>query len=136
MNKNLRALRLAAAPMAVAAAFLITATSPASAWVHDGYLERFEFGLYWDDNSRGCVFDSNNDDDHLTDDTFTGPAGCGGRGKGVNDNTTSYNNSDIYGRYVYTDVNYGGIRGSIPAGYIGNASSNYRNSISSLRWYQ
>ncbi|MFD9411102.1 hypothetical protein ACFWBN_29320 [Streptomyces sp. NPDC059989] len=135
MNKNLRALRFAAAPAAIAAALLVTTASPASAWVHDGYLEQFEFGLYWDAGQQGCVFDSNNDDPNLTNDYFTGPAGCGGRGQNVNDNTYSYKNLDVYGRYVYTNSNYSGIRGSVPKGWTGDASSNFKNSISSLEWY-
>ncbi|MFD9379113.1 hypothetical protein ACFWBH_26865 [Streptomyces sp. NPDC059999] len=135
MNKNKRVLRLALAPVAVAGALLVSTASPASAWVHDGYLEQFEFGLYWDSGQRGCVFDSNNDDENLNNDTFHGPSGCGGLGKGVNDNTYSYKSLDIKGRNVYTNSNYGGIRGSVPAGHTGDASSNFKNSISSLRWY-
>lgn len=136
MTKNLRGLRFAIAPAAIAAALLLPTAGPAAAWVHDGYMEQYEFGLYWDYlNTGACVFDSNNDDPNLTDDYFTGPTGCGGRGQNVNDNTYAYKNLDVYGRYVYTDANYSGLTGSIPAGYSGNASANYRNTISSLSWY-
>uniref|UniRef100_A0AAU2JTB6 Peptidase inhibitor family I36 n=1 Tax=Streptomyces sp. NBC_00049 TaxID=2903617 RepID=A0AAU2JTB6_9ACTN len=135
MNKNLRGLRLAAAPAAIAAALLVVTASPASAWVHDGYIEKFEFGLYYEYGPSGCVFDSNNDDERLTDNTFYGPAGCDGRTQNVNDNTRAYKNLDINGWYVYTDVNYKGIQGSIPAGYTGNASANFKDSISSIYWY-
>ncbi|MFI5827502.1 peptidase inhibitor family I36 protein [Streptomyces sp. NPDC051578] len=135
MTEYRRVLRFAAAPAVLAGALLVATASPASAWVHDGYLEQFEFGLYWDAGSRGCVFDSNNDDASLTNDYFTGPSGCGGRGQKVNDNTYSYKNLDINGFHVYTDINYSGIMGSIPAGYTGDASQNFKNSISSLSWY-
>ncbi|MFG2984092.1 hypothetical protein ACGFYQ_23025 [Streptomyces sp. NPDC048258] len=135
MNKNLRGLRLAAAPAAIAAALLVATAAPASASVHDGYLEQYEMGLYYLVDRGGCVFDYNNDDDTFTDNKFYGPAGCHGRTDWVNDNTESYWNRDVFGWNVYTDWNYGGIKGSIPIGHIGNASSNFKNKISSSRFY-
>ncbi|MFD7262526.1 hypothetical protein [Streptomyces sp. NPDC059874] len=135
MNENLRGLRLAAAPAAIAAALLVATASPASAWVHGGYLEQFEFGLYYEYGPSGCVFDSNNDDPTLTDNTFYGPAGCDGRTQNVNDNTRAYKNLDINGRRVYTDADYKGIQGSIPPNYTGNATANFKDSISSIWWY-
>ncbi|MEV7525020.1 peptidase inhibitor family I36 protein [Streptomyces sp. NPDC091371] len=135
MNKNLRGLRLAAAPAAIAVAMLVGAAAPASAWARDGYLEPEEMGLYYLVNRGGCVFDYNNNEETLTDNQFNGPAGCDGRTKGVNDNTESYWNRDNVGWYVYTDWKYGGIKGSIPSGYTGNASANYKNKISSSSWY-
>lgn len=135
MNKNLRGLRLVAAPVAVAAALLAAAAFPASAWVHDGNLEQFEFGLYYQYGPSGCVFDANNDDPTLTDNNFNGPSGCDGRTQNVNDNTRAYKNLDSNGWRVYTDSNYKGIQGSIPVGYTGNATTNFRDSISSIYWY-
>lgn len=142
MNKSLRGLRLVAAPAAIAAALLVATAAPASAGVHDGYLEQQEMGLYYlagsgkGSGANSCIFDYNNDDDDFTDNRFYGPAGCHGRTDWVNDNTESYWNRDIYGWRVWTDWHYSGIRGSIPIGHVGDASSTFKNKISSSSWYR
>ncbi|MEJ8642977.1 peptidase inhibitor family I36 protein [Streptomyces sp. MS1.HAVA.3] len=135
MNKGFRKLGITAVPAALAGAVILAMAAPASASPRDGYLEQHEFGMYWEAGRSGCVFDINNDDPNFTDNYFAGPAGCGGRGQNTNDNTESYWNRDAFGWNVYTDVNWKGIKGSIPIGHIGDASSNFRNKISSSDFY-
>ncbi|MBD0707169.1 MULTISPECIES: peptidase inhibitor family I36 protein [unclassified Streptomyces] len=124
--------RVAVTALALAAlggGALATAGSASAATHKNGYLESGELGLYYSPDRGGAVFDLYVGDDDFSDDWFPGPGT--GAGQPVNDNTASYWNNDFYTWLVYTDARRGGIQGSLPAGYIGNATANFRNKISS-----
>ncbi|MFF4304608.1 hypothetical protein [Streptomyces sp. NPDC001601] len=99
----------------------------------NGHLESGEFGLYYNSGGLGCVRDSFYDDNTFVGDNFKDPSGvnCAGEGQTTNDNTASYWNRDAYQWEVDTDAYRSGIKGWIPAGYSGDASSNFKNEISS-----
>lgn len=99
----------------------------------DGILESGEIGLYYNSGQGGCVFDVYVYDNDFTDNRFKDPSSinCAGEGETTNDNTASYRNRWSGTYYVWTDVFREGIRGSIPGGYVGNATDNYKNKISS-----
>jgi hypothetical protein len=131
MNQTLRRLASASAAAAVLGAVVLAAASPAAAYAKNGYLEADEFGLYYESGAIGCVFDLSGADVNFTDDTFRGPSGCVGYGRTVNDNTESYRNRDAVTWEVWTDTYYDGSLGYIPRGYSGDASSTFKNRISS-----
>ncbi|MFD9608691.1 peptidase inhibitor family I36 protein [Streptomyces sp. NPDC004288] len=120
---------MAAAGLAITGAALATA-APASATGKNGNLEYMEFGLFYNSNQAGCVFDLYVQDNSFSDDVFKGAA-CHGVNQVTNDNTASYINRDTRTWYVYTNANFGGTEGSLPANYVGNASSTFKNQISS-----
>lgn len=110
----------AAATMAV-----LGAGAPAAAAGKNGVVETGEFGLYYVTGSSGLVFDLYVSDDNFAGDVFPGT------NISANDNTESYRNRDSYYWHVFTAAGYGGSHGCLPAGYVGNASATYRNTISS-----
>ena len=130
----------AALAMAAAAGIALGAAGQAAADTgeKDGGLWSGEFGLFYNSGQAGCVFDLRYADVNFSGDAFKGYLGesCSGKGQSVNDNTASYWNIDTYTWWVYTDANAGGIEGSVPADYFGNASSNFKNEISSAYWYK
>lgn len=119
---------------AVATAGLILGTigvsaGSASAAGKDGWLTSGEFGLFCLQNQQNSVFDLYVSDSNFADDSFKGSQSCAG--STTNDNTESYSNQDSYQWSVHTDWNGGGSDGLIPAGYKGNASTTFKNKISS-----
>ncbi|WP_137993149.1 hypothetical protein [Streptomyces vilmorinianum] len=126
MNK--RVMRAAVAAVAVGG-FVLGTAGPAAAYDDkNGVLENLELGLYYNSGQGGCVFDIVVDND-FADDRFVG--NCSGSGQSTNDNTASYRNWAGRTMYVWTDHYQEGIRGSLPAGYVGNASDTFKNKISS-----
>ncbi|MEU4092629.1 peptidase inhibitor family I36 protein [Streptomyces sp. NPDC026673] len=119
------------AAIAAATAGLMISTTPSAAAIgfRDGVLEVNEFGLYYNSGNAGCVFDVYDSDANFSNDKFKGS--CSGSGQTTDDNTASYWNRDsIFDYYVYTDPDYHGSWGTIPAGYRGNASATFKNEIS------
>ncbi|WP_309063864.1 hypothetical protein [Streptomyces sp.] len=123
---------LAAATVATAGIALTTAPGAAAFTVKNGYLETYEFGLYYNSNQAGCVFDIYDNEANFSGDNFKNVGGCAGAGQTTNDNTASYRSKDdVHTYYVYTDANYWGTRGSLPPMHVGNASDTFKNEISS-----
>ncbi|MER7760838.1 hypothetical protein [Streptomyces sp. NPDC097619] len=123
---QLRALGAALALVAL----LGTGTGTASAAVDkDGILDPGEFGLFCLQNQGGAVFDLYVPDADFRNNYFKGGLACAQHT--TNDYTESYLNRDSAEWSVYTEPNRGGYAGFIPAGYRGNASTLYRNKISS-----
>lgn len=120
---------VAVAGLAITGAALAIA-APASAAGKNGSLENLEFGLFYNSNQAGCVFDLYTQDSFFSDDFFKGLA-CNGWQENTNDNTASYINRDTRTWYVYTNAYYDGVQGSLPANYVGNASTTFKNQISS-----
>ncbi|MFF9849704.1 peptidase inhibitor family I36 protein [Streptomyces litmocidini] len=119
---------------AIGAGALATAGSASAATGKNGYLESGELGLFYNSGQSGAVWDLYVADDNFDGDRFPGPGA--GAGESVNDNTASYWNADSLTWWVYTDAYAGGIEGSLPAGYIGNATTNFKNRISSAYHYK
>ncbi|MFB6615930.1 hypothetical protein ACIGFK_39985 [Streptomyces sp. NPDC085524] len=115
-----------------AGAILLGSAGPSAAYGKNGNLEGDEFGLYYLTGQSGCVFDLYTTDTNFADDTFK-PT-CNGMYKGVNDNTESYWNRDVYAWKVGTDKDLDGNVGEIPSRYAGNASATFRNRISSAAY--
>ncbi|MCT9074989.1 peptidase inhibitor family I36 protein [Streptomyces fulvoviolaceus] len=129
---------LAVSVVAVGGLALSTAGPAAAVDQDDGILEAGEFGLYYNSGRGGCVFDLlAGDNDFANNDFKDRPTyvNCPGEGQTVNDNTASYWNRDTTTWYVYTDSYHEGTRGDLPAGYIGDATSTFKNEISSGYWY-
>ncbi|MFE3073195.1 peptidase inhibitor family I36 protein [Streptomyces sp. NPDC059247] len=128
--------RVAATAVALAAlgAGALATAGSASATTKNGSLETGEFGLFYNSGQGGAVFDLYIADDNFDDDWFPGPGN--GAGQKVNDNTASYWNADSLTWWVYTDAYAGGVEGSLPPGYLGDASSNFKNKISSAYHYK
>jgi hypothetical protein len=114
---------LAAGGALVAGALI--AGAPADAAGKNGSCESGEFCLYYLQNQGGYVFDLYVSDTDFSNDVFPGTS------ISANDNTESYRNRDSYYWHVFTNANYGGSHGCLPAGYVGNASATFKNTISS-----
>ncbi|MEV0750755.1 peptidase inhibitor family I36 protein [Streptomyces poriferorum] len=118
----------------------LTTVSIASAADRDGTLNDGEFGLYYNSNQKGCVYDHNQPgvaiaDGDLSQDYFKAPSiyvSCAGEGQTVDNNAAAYWNRTHGTIWVYTGVRGGGLEGSLPSGYAGNASLNYKNAITSF----
>jgi len=119
-----RALTMLIACAAVVLSILIS-TTPASATEKNGVVEIGEFGLYLSTGSSGTVFDLYMADLDFSNDVFPGTS------IPANDNTESYRNRDVYWWHVWTDANYAGSHGCLAAGYVGDASPTYKDTISS-----
>ena len=104
---------------------LAMATPASAATGKNGVVESGEFGLYWLTGSSGLVFDLFLSDADFSNDVFPGTS------INANDNTESYRNRDVYWWHVFTNANYGGSHGCLPAGWVGNASATFFNTISS-----
>jgi hypothetical protein len=113
------------AAVAAAAASLPIAATPAAAAHKNGVLETGEFGLYLLTNLSGPVFDLLVSDSNFGNDVFPGTS------IPANNNTESYWNRDNYWWHVYTGASYDGSHGCLPPGHIGNASTTFKNKISS-----
>ncbi|ARE75185.1 hypothetical protein ACFVZ8_17245 [Streptomyces sp. NPDC059558] len=129
MSKVFRSLTTGGVAAVSVAAILLGAAGPAAALGKNGNLEVDEFGLFYNQNQAGCVFDLYGEDLNFNNDYFK--SGCTGGTSLVNDNTESYRNRDVYAWKVATDANIDGNVGEIPSGYSGNASTNFKNKISS-----
>lgn len=132
MKKALRKLSFGCAATLSAGAILLGSAGTSAAMGRDGNLEDQEFGLFYFAGRAGCVFDLSTNDLNFADDTFRGS--CSGSGSGVNDNTESYRNRDVYAWRVGTDKDMGGNVGEIPSRYEGDASTNFKNKISSAKY--
>lgn len=120
-----RALTFLAATTAAATAF---AAAPAYAGSeYNGVVDSGEFGLYWSTGSRAGtpVMDMVCGENDFSQWKFPG------YNIKVNDNTLSYRNRSTDTWYVFTDAYQGGASGSLPPGYVGDASKTFQNSISS-----
>ncbi|MCZ0980795.1 hypothetical protein O1L60_22405 [Streptomyces diastatochromogenes] len=128
--------RVATTAIALAALGLgtLATAGPASAAEKNGYLESGEFGLFFNTGPAGAVWDLYYQDVDFWGEKFPGPGN--GTDDFVNDNTAGYNNRDSVRWWVYTDANAGGYEGSLPAGYIGNATATFKNKISSAYFYE
>ncbi|WP_326658692.1 peptidase inhibitor family I36 protein [Streptomyces sp. NBC_00385] len=125
---------IALAATAVTGLTLTTAGTASAATHKNGNVESGEFGLYYNSNYAGCVFDLLNEDGNFADNRFissTSSQTCPGQGQITNDNTASYWNRDVTAWDVYTDAGRKGIHGYVPLNYYGNASATYKNEISS-----
>lgn len=131
MNKTVRKFATGCATAVSVGAVLLATAGSSVAEEKNGYLDDGEFGLYYNSNSGGCVFDLYASDWNFTYDLFKGPLGCAGLNRVTNDDTASYRNRDVYTWKVGTDPNLGGLVGGLPPGYVGNASANFKNKISS-----
>lgn len=125
MNK--RGLHVAGA-MLIALVSALALAGPASAAHKNGVVESGEFGLYYSPNRGGPVFDLYYDDDNFAGENFPGTS------TPANDNTASYWNRDSFIWHVYTNAGYTGSHGCLDPGYIGNASTTFRNRISSAQF--
>ncbi|WP_371578619.1 hypothetical protein [Streptomyces sp. NBC_01314] len=131
-----RASALALTAIAIGGFTLATA-GPASADHEDGIQEATEFGLYYNSGRGGCVLDLGAYDVTFSDNKYLDRPtyrNCPGEGQTVNDNSASYWNRASYNWYVWTDSYQEGTRGTLPAGYIGDATSTFKNEISSASY--
>ncbi|MFI9150752.1 peptidase inhibitor family I36 protein [Streptomyces sp. NPDC053367] len=118
--------------VAAAVGMTVLTAGPASALTEkNGLLTQYEMGFYYNSDQGGCVFDIFYPDSNFSGDVFKGS--CAGSGQSVNNNAASYHNMDVSQWSVYTGSDYSGTVGYIPAGYAGNASSTFKNAISSAR---
>lgn len=105
----------------------VAMASPAQASTeHNGIVEAGEFGLYYSQGSSGLVFDMFYPSYGFQADVF--PLNHSIR---VDNNTASYRNRTNSAATVATGYNWTGAYGCLPAGYVGNASTTFRNTISS-----
>jgi hypothetical protein len=112
----------------VALTAVMATAAPASATDRNGVLEVGEFGLFYTQNQGGPVMDLFNSDANFSGQNFPGTS------ISANDNTESYWNRDSFWWHVFTNANYTGSHGCLPAGYSGNASATFTNTISSAYW--
>ncbi|MET9853420.1 hypothetical protein ABZY57_10785 [Streptomyces sp. NPDC006450] len=132
MSRALKKLVTGCAAAVSVGAVLLAAAGPAAANTErNGYLETSEFGLYYNSYQGGCVFDLMSSDWNFFNNLFVGPEDCAGRNRVTNDDTASYRNRDTYTWKVATEANLEGLVGSLPPGYVGNASLNFKNKITS-----
>ena len=112
---------------AVAAVVLLPfgAAPAAAATGKNGQLEPGEFGLYLLTNLSGPVFDLYVNDSNFGNNVFPGTS------ISADNNTESYWNRDSYWWHVFTGASYTGSHGCLPPGHIGNASTTFKNRISS-----
>ncbi|MEU6866106.1 hypothetical protein ABZ924_23090 [Streptomyces sp. NPDC046876] len=132
MDKGMRRITVGCAAVLSACATVLAVAGPSAAYGKDGNLEVNEFGLFWTTYQSGCVFDLYGEDLNFSDNYFK--SGCSGAGQNVNDNTESYWNRDVYAWKVGTDAGLDGNVGEIPSNYKGNASSTFKNEISSATY--
>ncbi|WP_406453523.1 peptidase inhibitor family I36 protein [Streptomyces sp. NBC_00876] len=126
------------AATAVTGLTLATAGTASAATNKNGNVESGEFGLYYNSNFAGCVFDLLESDGNFSGDLFrssTSSQSCPGQGQSTDNNTASYWNRDVTAWDVYTKASRGGIKGSLPLGYYGNASTTFKNAISSAYYF-
>ncbi|MFI6898565.1 peptidase inhibitor family I36 protein [Streptomyces sp. NPDC050256] len=125
---------IALAATAVTGLALTTAGTASAATDENGNVESGEFGLYYNSNYAGCVFDLLDKDANFSNNYFrssTSSQTCPGQGQTTDDNTASYWNRDVTAWEVYTKPDRAGIEGYLPLGYYGNASATFKNEISS-----
>ena len=120
-------MRKIAIPLTVAAvvATIAVAGPAAAATGKNGVVESGEFGLYLGPGSSGIVFDLLVSDSNFSGDVFPGTS------ISANNNTESYRNRDSFWWHVMTGSSYTGSHGCVPAGFVGNASATFKNTISS-----
>ncbi|QNE25910.1 hypothetical protein [Streptomyces sp. INR7] len=122
---------VAATALTLSALGLTLGTANADGW-KDGWLDNTEFGLFCYEDAQNSVFDLSADDEYFPDDYFKGSKSCAGQT--VDDNTRSYINNSC-GFFVFVHPNMTGNKGWIPAGHRGNASSEFKDQISSAGRY-
>ncbi|MFD4372614.1 hypothetical protein [Streptomyces sp. NPDC058486] len=125
MNKLLRV----AATAGLLLGAVAVSTGSANAAGKDGWLTSGEFGLFCFQAQANSVFDLFTHDENFSNDYFKGSQSCAGHT--TNDWTESYLNRDTYEWSVHTNAEGFGSDGYIPAGYRGDATSTFKNSISS-----
>ncbi|GAB2995186.1 hypothetical protein GCM10023080_071940 [Streptomyces pseudoechinosporeus] len=125
--QRLAALGLSSAALAVGA---LATAGTASAAATDGTVNSGEMGFYYYYGSSGLVFDLEYSDRDFGNDKYPTNSSLS-----PDNNTLSYRNRDNWTWYVYTGTYGFGTQGSIPEGHVGNASSNFQNTISSAYWY-
>lgn len=129
-SSRLGRLLAGAAVLCIAGAVgIASAGSAEAATGKNGNLESGEFGLYYAPDRGVPVFDLYVSDEDFSNDYFPNTT------IRANDNTASYWNRDTFTWYVYTNAYHTGSKGWLDPGYIGNASSTFRNKISSAYWY-
>ncbi|MFE2555119.1 hypothetical protein ACFXGT_03655 [Streptomyces sp. NPDC059352] len=124
-----RAFLRAAATAGLLLGAVAVSTGSANAAGKDGWLTSGEFGLFCMTAQQNSVFDLYVSDGDFSNDYFVGSQSCSGHT--TNDYTESYLNLDSFEWSVHTDAGGGGSDGYIPAGYRGDASSTFKNTISS-----
>ncbi|MEU9172090.1 peptidase inhibitor family I36 protein [Streptomyces sp. NPDC048420] len=129
-----RVVTVAAAALAATSLALAAAPVASAATGKNGALESREFGLYYNTNRGGCVFDLLVEDTNFSGDYFKG-SGCNGLGQSTNDNAASYWNRDTYTWYVYTDKSAGGVEGWLDGNTYSNASEDFKNEVSSSYYW-
>jgi hypothetical protein len=129
MTRRVRRVVATGAALAALVGTGLATAGSASAAGKNGVVESGEFGLYYSPNRGLPVFDLFVSDTDFSNDYFPGTT------TRANDNTASYWNRDTLTWYVYTDANAGGNEGWLDPGYIGNASTTFRNRISSAYFY-
>ncbi|MGW2588893.1 hypothetical protein ACWCXC_01265 [Streptomyces sp. NPDC001515] len=136
-NLARRAATLTLAATALTGAGFFTAGNAFAVYApKDGYVDEYELGLYYSPNQTGCVFDLYMAEQNFQGYTFKPYSGtCSGQGQPVDNNTASYYNRDTATWWVYTGSWATGSEGSLPPGHIGNASTGFRNQISSAYHY-
>ncbi|WP_158558489.1 MULTISPECIES: peptidase inhibitor family I36 protein [unclassified Streptomyces] len=118
---------------ATVAASSLAMSGTASASAKDGWLTAGELGLFCNSNQGSSVLDiaAYGSDSNLGNDYFKGSLSCAGQK--VDNNVASYwNRTTNNSLLVYTGTNFTGSFGYLPAGYKGNASSTFKNRISSV----
>lgn len=124
----MRLTRITALTAVASLAAAVAMASPAQATEHNGIVESGELGLYYSPGSTGLVFDLYYDDSNFSDNVF--PKNTSIR---VDNNTASYRNpaDDWADWFVTTGANYTGSAACLTDGYVGNATTTFRNQISS-----
>ncbi|MCZ4097041.1 hypothetical protein G3I60_23115 [Streptomyces sp. SID13666] len=120
-----RTLATTLALAALGTASLVCA-GPADALGKDGNLEPGELGLYYAQNRTNLLFDL-----FYAGNNFAGDRYAANFSISPNDNTESYWNRDAQTWSVWTDAYRAGVHGWIPAYTWSNASTNFKNKISS-----
>lgn len=119
---------MAITALAAIATIVTVPTSAQASTEHNGVVELDEFGLYYAPGSSGLVFDMYGGDSNLSGNVFPGTS------TRVDNNTAAYRNRSPFSFHVYTGANYTGVQGCLPYNYVGNASTTFRNTISSAFW--
>ena len=132
-----RLVGVALAACAVTGLTIASAGAASAATSKNGSVESGEFGMYYHSDYAGCAFDLIVSDDNFANDYFRSSTSstCSGQGQTTNNNTASNWNRDVFEWYVYTGASHTSLEGSLPVGWYGNFSANYKNAVTSAYWY-